>query len=741
MYESFFGLQKLPFSSTPHPDCCAALPPMCDAFEELFPALNEQQGVSVLTAPPGLGKTLLCQKLAEQLEPSAKIALIQNARFATRRALLQAILYEWNQPYSRMSEQELRLNVTSVVQEAFHKNQRVVILLDEAHFLGAHVLQEIHTLVNLSNNDVQSVNCLLSGQLSLEETLISPGLSSLNQRIIAHISLSPLTRSESADYIDYRIRQAGGNLEKLFSGDALETICKASDGVPRCLNQLCDHSLRLAFKRQQSPVSDDIAREALEEVKQLPLQWNDPGPIKSPIEQIREQSQLEPDASERSVTKTSETARPETEHVTDHDTSTTVFEVGSEEGNEQVFSARTDLEVVHQNRDSTDLQTSSADSEAIEFGFDHQENESENIAEIRGDIAETSSNDKDELDVVEIGDCSSMTLEESEENSSEFVTDNANLNPEIQTTQSSAQAETASSMWERVDLIALPQNSATGTPPAILTATGNSLLDLEWMNEIESAVNRVTSISPQFHVEKVNDHYADLERTQVASNHSLLTASLPSDVNRNPLESQSLLASMGLSFSHEFLDTNCPTTHVPNCCTESIPQSTFLANRPVVMMQEIVGMNMMTGDEHSVLVPDGDPQNHDLQTHCLQWEIDSEQFDIPPVHKPHQISSSNRAIDELDCPSQLASEPGQHPIQQKDMPPRMTEDDAETLEALKFGDILRSPFWSNLETSLDDEVTEYDVVEPELDPSPANSSVSPQRGSMFNDLKRRAANA
>jgi hypothetical protein len=68
----------------------------------------------------------------------------------------------------------------------------------------------------------------------------------------------------------------------------LAVICEASDGSPRCLNQLCDHSLLLGYLSSQKPVSQWTVREALDDLKQLPLTWNEPitrrGPaIESPF--------------------------------------------------------------------------------------------------------------------------------------------------------------------------------------------------------------------------------------------------------------------------------------------------------------------------------------------------------------------------------------------------------------------------------------------------------------------------
>ena len=72
------------------------------------------------------------------------------------------------------------------------------------------------------------------------------------------------------------IEMAGAHPDDLFAADALPFIAKAADGVPRCLNHLADHSLLLAYVTERRPVTVDVVREALNDLKQLPLNWIDP---------------------------------------------------------------------------------------------------------------------------------------------------------------------------------------------------------------------------------------------------------------------------------------------------------------------------------------------------------------------------------------------------------------------------------------------------------------------------------
>jgi type II secretory pathway predicted ATPase ExeA len=274
MYETFFDLNRRPFATTPDPSCFVATPLIQETFDELAVCVENGQGIAVLTAPAGIGKTLMCKKLASELSDTFQTIVLGSAICNTRRSLLQAILYELNQPFHKMAEQELRLAFFEAAKQVRPSKHAIMLILDEAHLLNSELLEEIRSVTNLTAGAEPLVRVVLAGQLALEEVLAEANLEAFNQRIRCHVSLQPFTRTESADYIMQRLAWAGGNGYEAFTPEAIELATHASGGVPRCLNQLCDHSMLLAYVAEQVPVSGAIVREALVDMQQLPLQWN-----------------------------------------------------------------------------------------------------------------------------------------------------------------------------------------------------------------------------------------------------------------------------------------------------------------------------------------------------------------------------------------------------------------------------------------------------------------------------------
>lgn len=276
MYEGFFGLSNRPFSAVPNPESYVALEPIQDALDDLLICVAQGRGIAVLTAAAGLGKTLVCKQLTEIAAARFQSLYLSTSTFSTRRALLQGILYEFGIEYEGLSEQEARLKILEAARAIACEGRLLLIIVDEAHLLNGRLFEELRTLADYAPEGEALIRLVFSGQYELDEKLADPAMSALHQRIGCQVSLHPLSLSDSAALIKERLKWSGASqLNSLLTDSALEAICRASDGNPRCLCQLADHSLLLAFSEDQKPLQRETVVAALEDLKELPLHWND----------------------------------------------------------------------------------------------------------------------------------------------------------------------------------------------------------------------------------------------------------------------------------------------------------------------------------------------------------------------------------------------------------------------------------------------------------------------------------
>ena len=246
MYESHFQFHTRPFVAAPQAQHYVPTTALEQARQNLIRCVERAEGPGLVVGPAGSGKTLLCQLLADHFRRQQfQVVMLASARVSSRRALFQNILFELQLPYRGMAEGELRLSLIDHLEPRGSSMAGLLLVVDEAHALPLKVLEEIRLISNFIRDGQPRVRLILAGSAQLEERLASPKLESLQQRIAARCYLQPMNREETAYYIRQQIQRAGGS-EGLFTPEALKAVYSATDGVPRLVNQVCDHALVLS---------------------------------------------------------------------------------------------------------------------------------------------------------------------------------------------------------------------------------------------------------------------------------------------------------------------------------------------------------------------------------------------------------------------------------------------------------------------------------------------------------------
>jgi len=274
MYDIYFGFDKRPFASAPQIDQYFPGTAIEAARLTLTRCIERCEGVGMVVGPSGTGKSLLCLMLADQFRDAFKVALLSSGRLSTRRNLLQVILYELGRPYRKMDEGELRLALIDYLTADEDCPQGMVLLVDEAHTLPLRLLDEIRMLTNIARDGQPRVRLVLAGSSLLEERFASPKLDSFNQRLVARCYLESFNRDETQQYIHAQIETAGGSPEKVFAAEACQSVYQATDGVPRLINQVCDHAMLLAYVNGWRRLEAAHIEEAWADLQQLPTPWN-----------------------------------------------------------------------------------------------------------------------------------------------------------------------------------------------------------------------------------------------------------------------------------------------------------------------------------------------------------------------------------------------------------------------------------------------------------------------------------
>src|SRR6266404_8610140 len=271
MYSSFYGLKQEPFRLTPDPRFLHLAEPHRNTLRALVEGVATRKGLQISIGPIGTGKTTLLYCLQHILSHEASRERPIRSAFVVNPTLTQEELFEalFEELEIRASAptKPARLRALHELLLASHKNNgSVVVIIDEAHLMSPALIEEIRLLMNLDNYPVPVLQIILAGQPELFPLLMKPALAALRQRISVVTKLRALTLPESRAYIAERLHVAGLRGDNPFTTPALEEIFRLTEGVPRLINSVCDHSLSVGFRRQMNRIGSDVVMEAAEEM-------------------------------------------------------------------------------------------------------------------------------------------------------------------------------------------------------------------------------------------------------------------------------------------------------------------------------------------------------------------------------------------------------------------------------------------------------------------------------------------
>jgi general secretion pathway protein A len=269
MYSQFYGFSEKPFDITPDPRFLYSSLSHREALASLIYGIKERRGFMAILGEAGTGKTTLLRSALDRLKEDVKVAYIFNTdvNFAE---MLQMILVDLGLASRKdmLTKVEAfhRLNNLAIQQLSVGGN--VVIMVDEAQNLDRACLENLRLLSNLETRKHKLIQIVLSGQPELEERLKRPDLRQLSQRINLRRRILPLEEQDTYAYIEQRLRVVGYSGPPLFTRKAERLLWRASGGIPRIINTVCDNSLLIAFALKERKIQAKTVKEAIADLGQ-----------------------------------------------------------------------------------------------------------------------------------------------------------------------------------------------------------------------------------------------------------------------------------------------------------------------------------------------------------------------------------------------------------------------------------------------------------------------------------------
>ena len=276
-YEPHYGLKAKPFSLSTDPRVLYTAPGHAEALDELLAAIRRREGLIVVTGEMGTGKTTLCRAALYQLDRKTFTTFVPDP-FLSREDLLRMLLVDFGEVsvndlrqgrLTGASRPDLSYQLYEFLTSLESVDAFAVLVIDNAQHLGSPLLDEIRALSELEAGR-RLLQIVLVGQPDLETHLKQYHMRHIDQRVTTRCELKPFSREDVSGYVGHRLALAGGTRERVsFSPAALDLVYKASAGVPRVVNLICDRSLTRGHLEQVAVISPAIVAKAMQDLRMV----------------------------------------------------------------------------------------------------------------------------------------------------------------------------------------------------------------------------------------------------------------------------------------------------------------------------------------------------------------------------------------------------------------------------------------------------------------------------------------
>ncbi|GAB4316354.1 MAG: ExeA family protein [Candidatus Sumerlaeia bacterium] len=240
-----FGLISHPFSDNLAPEFFFRTEAHEKAYSRMMRCIEDDISIGMTLAPSGTGKTFLTQILLADLDRERYLpVLILVYPGMTRAALLVELFRELTgeAPPPRMTAGKLIGRIQDEIIALHRAGRKLVVIIDEAHFLRADCLHILRTLSNIEIPEKKLVTVLLFGEEVFQGKLEKPQFRSVLSRAFVRADLRPLRPGEVEQFVKFRLLIAAGR-PGLFDPACMQVIFDKSQGIPREVNRLCHNAL------------------------------------------------------------------------------------------------------------------------------------------------------------------------------------------------------------------------------------------------------------------------------------------------------------------------------------------------------------------------------------------------------------------------------------------------------------------------------------------------------------------
>lgn len=258
-----FDLDVNPFADTVNPAFFFQTRHHERALLRTMYCIEDHRALGLVWGVSGSGKTFVSQMALRKLDRERFIPIVLLCMPGmTKTPMLREVLFELGVEKPPYRSHDLLDLIQQQVMQEYGKGRRIVLFVDEAHFLAANSLHLIRTLTNLETSTEKLLTIILFTEQGFLRRLTHPSYASLRSRISIETEIAALDEEETEQYVKFRLMVAGGQVD-LFTLECFPILYRRSGGIPREISKVADNALLEAYSQGRRIVEADMLETVL----------------------------------------------------------------------------------------------------------------------------------------------------------------------------------------------------------------------------------------------------------------------------------------------------------------------------------------------------------------------------------------------------------------------------------------------------------------------------------------------
>jgi general secretion pathway protein A len=262
MLSAYYGFSDKPFELSPDIKFLYLTSGYQEALDTVRKGITDQKGLIILTGEVGTGKTMLIYTIMAHLPAHIKTAFIFHSTYNFEE-MLEQIFSEIGGSPQTGGRDNFKIRILTYLKKLRDQGKLLAVFIDEAQKLSQEVLRGLLTLLDSEPWVSETLQLVLVGQSEFEENQETLWVRYGSRISPERVRINSLSRKESLDYIEHRLRIAGRSSLEIFSPQALSLISEYAGGIPRLINIVCDNALFTGYYGSLKKIDLDTVQKVI----------------------------------------------------------------------------------------------------------------------------------------------------------------------------------------------------------------------------------------------------------------------------------------------------------------------------------------------------------------------------------------------------------------------------------------------------------------------------------------------